>query len=128
MADTWVGINRFWASFGWPVYDDQTAFDKGTLSAYPHITYESGDGTFGHATFLTAHLWDRSPDWERLKKKAAEIKARLKDGGVKVNVDDGQLWIKAPEDMTLSQPIASGSDDEMVKRILVNVEVEFLTI
>ncbi len=127
MADTWVGINRFWSSFEWAAYDEQTSFDEGDRPAYPHITYESGDGAFTHETFLTAHLWDRSGDWERLKKKAAEIKEFVKDGH-KVNVDGGQLWFKLPDTMTFAQPIGSGSNDEMIKRILINITVEYLTV
>ncbi len=128
MADVWVGLNRFWNSFGWPAYDEQTYFDEDDQPTYPHITYESGDGDFGHETFLVAHLWDKSTDWERLKKKAAQIKAYVKDGGVKVNVEGGQLWFKLSDTMTFAQPIASGSDNENIKRILINMTVEYLTV
>ena len=128
MADTWVGLNTFWNSFGWSAYDEQTFFDEGDLPAYPHITYEAGDGTFGHETFLVAHLWDKSADWQRLKQKATEIKNAVKDGGYKVNVDGGQLWFKASDAMTFAQPIASGSDYENIKRILINMTVEYLTV
>ena len=128
MADVWVGLNRFWNSFGWAAYDEQTYFDENDLPAFPHITYEAGDGAWEHETFLTAHLWDKSQDWERLKKKAAEIKAYVGFGGVKVNVDGGQLWFKVSESMTFSQPIESGSDNENIKRILINMTVEYLTV
>ena len=49
MSDTWTGLNQFWNSFGWSAYDEQTVFDEGNMPAYPHITYESGDGDFGHS-------------------------------------------------------------------------------
>ena len=109
-------------------YDEQTVFAEGSMPAFPHITYEAGDGDFGHETFLVAHLWDRSSDWQLLKQKAAEIKAYVKDGGVKVNVDGGQLWFKLSDSMTFAQPIESGSDDPAVKRILINMTVEYLTV
>jgi hypothetical protein len=47
---------------------------------------------------------------------------------LKVNVDGGQLWIKIPVGMTFSQPIDSGSDNENIKRILINMTVEYLTV
>lgn len=128
MADAWTALQSFWSSFGWAAYDEQTVFPDGAQPAFPHITYEAGDGDFGHETFLVAHLWDRSTDWQRLKQKAAEIKAYLKDGGVKINVEDGQLWFKLVDTMTFSQPIESGSDDPAVKRILINLTVEYLTV
>lgn len=128
MADVWVGLNRFWNSFGWAAYDEQTYFDEDDLPSFPHITYEAGDGAWEHETFLTAHLWDKSPDWKTLKQKAAEIKEYIGLGGVKVNVDGGQLWIKIPVGMTFSQPIDSGSENENIKRILINMTVEYLTV
>ena len=128
MADIWVGLQRFWSSFGWSAYDEQTVFAEGSRPAYPHITYESGDGDSGHETFLVAHLWDRSTDWERIKKKANDIKEAVKDGGMKVDVEGGQLWFKLSDTMTFAQPIQSGSDDPAVKRILINMTVEYLTV
>ena len=125
--DNWQAQHAFWTSFGWPAYDDQTTFTEGDQPAYPHITYESADGDFGAEMQLSIHLWDRSGSWAGIKQKAAAVKAALKEGGVKLNTDSGQIWLKIPDGVNFSRPFATGSSDELVKRIMINVSAEFLT-
>ena len=43
-------------------------------------------------------------------------------------VDDGVMWFRIPETTPFAQIIPSGSEDDRVKRILLYVEVEFLTV
>lgn len=125
--DNWQAQQAFWSSFGWPAYDDQTTFTEGDEPAFPHITYESADGDFGAEMQLAAHLWVRSGSWAAIKQKAAEIKEALIDGGKKLDTDSGQIWLKIPDGVNFSRPFATGSSDELVKRIMINVSVEFLT-
>ena len=47
---------------------------------------------------------------------------------LKVNVDGGQLWFKLSDAMTFAQPISSGAEDEGIKRMLINMTVEYLTV
>lgn len=131
--DNWQALQKFWGSFEWPAYDEQTAFPEGYMPAFPHITYESGDGDFGRVAFLVAHLWDKdagpySVNWAGIKKKVSEIKDYIGQGGVKINVDGGQIWIKIPDSMSFAMPIGADPDDPTIKRILLNVEVEFLSV
>ena len=125
--DNWQAQHNFWSGFGWPAYDDQTTFTKDDLPAYPHITYESADGDFAAETQLAIHLWNRSGSWATIKQKAAEIKAALVGGGVKLNTDNGQIWLKVPDGVVFSRPFATGSSDELVQRIMINVSAEFLS-
>lgn len=125
--DNWQAQQAFWESFGWPAYDDQTTFNEDDLPAYPHITYESADGDFGAETQLAIHLWNRSGSWAAIKQKASEIKAALVGGGVKLNTDNGQIWLKIPDGVVSSRPFATGSSDELVQRIMINVSAEFLS-
>lgn len=125
--DNWQAQHNFWSGFGWPAYDDQTTFTKDDLPAYPHITYESADGDFAAQTQLAVHLWNRSGSWATIKQKAAEIKAALVGGGVKLNTDNGQIWLKVPDGVVFSRPFATGSSDELVQRIMINVSAEFLS-
>lgn len=124
--DNWQAQHAFWSSFSWPAYDDQTTFTEDDLPAYPHITYESADGDFGAQTQIAVHLWNRSESWAAIKRKAAEIKAALVGGGVKLNTDDGQIWLTIPDRIAFSRPFATGSSDELVQRIMINVSAEFL--
>ena len=125
--DNWQAQQAFWSGFSWPAYDDQTTFTEDDLPAYPHITYESVDGEFGGITTLAVHLWNRSESWAEIKRKAAEIKAALVGGGTKLNTDTGQIWITIPDGISFAQPAPTGSDDELVQRIMINVSAEFLS-
>lgn len=131
--DNWQALQSFWSGFGWPAYDEQTVFPEGYMPAYPHITYQSADGDFGRTAYLVAHLWDKDEDpysvnWMKIKQKASEIKKYIGIGGCKINVDGGQIWIKIPESMTFAEPIGADPDDPTLKRILLNIEVDFLSI
>lgn len=125
--DNWQAQQAFWSGFGWPAYDEQTTFTEDDLPAYPHITYESADGDFGAQTTLSIHLWNRNESWAAIKQKAAEIKAALVGGGVKLNTNSGQIWLKVPDQVIFSRPFATGSSDELVQRIMINVSAEFLS-
>lgn len=125
--DNWQAQQKFWESFGWPAYDDQTTFTEGDAPAYPHITYESADGDFGAEMQLSVHLWNRSGSWAAIKQMAEEIKRAIVGGGVKLQTDNGQIWIKVPDGVFFSRPFATGSNDEMVQRIMINVSAEFLS-
>lgn len=124
--DNWQAQQAFWASFGWPAYDDQTTFTEGDEPAYPHITYECADGDFGAEMQLSIHLWNRSGSWATIKQKAAEIKEALNGGGKKLDTDSGQIWLKIPDGVVFSRPFPTGSSDEYVQRIMINVLAEFL--
>lgn len=125
--DNYAALQAFWDSFGVDAYDEQTYFTEGTMPAYPHITYESVSGTWTSEKLLSAYIWDKSDSWAWLKQKAEEIKHTI-GSGITKPVDDGVIWFRIPETTPFSQIIPSGSDDERVKRILMYVEIEFLTV
>lgn len=125
--DNFAVLQSFWDSFGVDAYDEQTYFTAGTMPAFPHITYESVSGTWTSEKMLSAYIWDRSDSWAWLKQKAEEIKKQIGSGEVR-SVDDGIVWFRIPEATPFAQIIPSGSDDDKVKRILLYVEVEFLTV
>ena len=120
-------LQSFWESFGVDAYDEQTLFTDSAAPAYPHITYESFSGTWEARRTMSANLWNRSTSWKWLKEKAEDIKNTI-GNGITINVDDGIIWFRIPEYTPLAQVIASGSEDDLVKRILLNIEVEFLTV
>ena len=120
-------LQMFWESFSVNAYDEQTVFTEGQQPAFPHITYESFSGTWESYKTMSAHLWNRSESWAWIKEKAEEIKAAIGNGQT-IRVDNGLVWFRIPEFTPFAQVIASGSNDDLVKRILLTVEVEFLTI
>lgn len=127
MSDKWQAQQGFWGGFGWPAYDDQTTFTEDDLPTFPHITYESAVGQFSTETTLSIHLWNRATSWASIKQKAEEIKDSLSGGGVLVPADDGYIWFKVPENTVFARPYPTGSEDELVQRIMLTVSAEFLS-
>lgn len=122
--NNWQAIQSFWEEFGLDAYDDQTVFTEGTMPSYPHITYQSASGNFAQQSTLTASIWYRSySSWAEIKDKADQIRKAIGSGIIK-HTDEGIVWFRVPEFTTFAQPVDSG--DDSVRRIVVNVEVEFL--
>lgn len=125
--DNFAALQAFWESFGVDAYDEQTYFTTGDSPAFPHITYESVSGTWASQKMLSGYLWDKSDGWAWLKQKAESIKRAIWSG-ITFKVDDGVMWFRIPETTPFAQIIPSGSEDDRIKRILLYVEVEFLTV
>lgn len=122
----WQTQQAFWESFGIPAYDENTAFEKGASPAFPHITYEALNGVMGQVLAISASIWYRSSSWKEISEKADEILRAVKYGVI-MKVDNGYFWIKNPELSPFAQRMASGSDDDLVKRIYITLEAESLT-
>lgn len=120
-------INDFWNSFGviafheYSVPDERQLIEMG-LQPYPRITYSLQTNDFGTPTTMTASVWDRSTSWKSTSELRDQIINRIKDGGVKIN--NGKIWIKTgePNSSPLSDP------DDTLKRIVINIEVEYLEV
>ena len=93
-------------------------------AAYPYLTYELPVGEWqGGELALTVDLWYYGDSESVPNAKAREIRAALGLGGVKLDVDGGQLWLKRGS--PFSQPWKQ--DDDKVKSRRVNVSIEYLT-
>ena len=125
--NNYQALQSFWDMFGVDAYDENTYFTEDEMPAYPHITYESFSGTWEASRTQPAHLWNRSESWAWLKEKAEEIRQTI-GNGIILHTDEGIIWFRIPQYSTFSQVIPSGSDDDLVKRILLTVEIEFLTV
>ena len=113
-------LNTFWSSFGLKAYDETSVPDDAVL---PYITYESSMDDFDHKIALTASLWYRSFSWESIELKQLDIANSIGKGGVIVPYDNGSVWIAKGNPW--AQRMSDTSDDA-IRRIVLNVEVEFL--
>lgn len=114
-------IQKFWESFGWDAYDENSVPDDAKL---PYITYEVGTDSLDSDLYLTASLWDSSFSWKNISLKSEEIEKALKEHGyISLNIDNGYVWFRA------GKPFSSrmGADKDSIKRIALNIVVEFLT-
>lgn len=120
-------FSDFWNSFGVAAFHeasvpDEVQFEEMGISPYPRITYSLQTNDFGIPTSLTASVWDRSTSWKSTSELRDQIINRIKEGGIKIN--DGKIWIKtgAPRSSPMSDP------DDTIKRIVINIEVEYLEV
>lgn len=113
-------LNAFWNSFNLKAYDEYSVPDNTSL---PYITYEVSSDDFGNMILQTASLWYRSSSWSEITAKEQEIANFITRGGRMIKYDDGAIWIQkgSPWAQRLDDP-----SDNMIRRIILNVTVEFL--
>lgn len=113
-------IHDFWSGFGLPAYDENAVPDN---AAMPYITYSVATDSLEYIVLLTGSLWYRDTSWEDISIKAMEISIALKDGIVIPLDERGYVYLYR------GTPFAQrmGDTDDMVKRIYINVNAEYLT-
>jgi hypothetical protein len=113
-------LNNFWNSFDIPAFDENTVPDN---TIFPYITYEMSSDNFGNVLVQTASLWYRDSSWTAITNKSQEIADFITRGGRMLTYDGGALWIQkaSPWAQRLDDP-----SDDMIRRIVLNVIVEFL--
>ena len=118
------GLHSFWSGFGLTAYDERTV-PTGLLSPrMPYITYEVSTDNIGEPVALTGSIWYRSTSWAQVTSKLHEVEASIGYGGKTIKVDGGYLYI------TRGRPFSqrmSDDTDNSVRRIIVNIMVEYLT-
>ena len=122
-------IHNFWNSFRetknnittWQAYDEFSVPDGAT---YPYITYNVSTDRLGHPIPLTASLWDRNSSWKRITEKTEEISQYIGYGFTTEKTDDGYLYIV--QGSVFAQRM-NDPEDNLVKRMYLNLIVEFLT-
>ena len=114
-------LHAFWDGFGMKAYDENTVAENAT---FPRITYSVSTDSIGNLVILSASLWYNTRSWEDISKKADEIAAAIGYGGKILPVDGGYVWIMrgSPFAQRMAEP-----SDNMVRRIALNINAEFLT-
>lgn len=113
-------LQAFWSGFSLPAYDETTVPDGAQL---PYITYEASTDDFGNTIAQTASLWYRSAGWGDITAKEEQIADFIGRGGRMVAYDGGSMWIQkaTPWAQRMEEP-----SDDMIRRIVLNITVEFL--
>ena len=116
-------LHSFWSSFQLPAFDENTVPNGDNKPSYPYITYDVVIGEFDEFTAMSASLWDYGSSWSTITTKLAEISAKIGKGGCIVPCDGGALWIK------MGSPFAQriGDSNDMIRRIYINIVVEYVT-
>lgn len=110
----------FLASFEWATYDENTVPENAAL---PRLTYEFASNDFDYPVALTFSVWDRSTSWSSVTNKANEISEAIGRGGKMIPFDGGAIWV------TRGTPFAQrlADEDDSIRRIMININAEFLT-
>lgn len=115
-------LNSFWNSFGLPAYDENTIPDDVEM---PYITFEVSTGRMEDLILLSASLWYRSQSWAEITQKANQIgQAIARMMPPAIALDNGRLYLYqgSPFTRRMAEPSDNG-----VRRIVLNVQAEFLT-
>lgn len=113
-------LHNFWSSFGLKAYDENSVPEN---VEPPFITYEASSDSFGNTLLRTASLWYRSSSWESVTAKEKEISETITRGGYMIPFDGGTIWLQ--RSTPWAQRMGDPSDD-MIKRIVLTVSMEFL--
>lgn len=113
-------LHNFWSGFELKAYD-ATSVPDGT--EMPYITYEVATDSFGERLSLTASIWYRSSSWREIQQKEQEIADYIGRGGLMIAYEDGAMWLRRGTPWALR---LAGEGDEYVRRISLNIEVEFI--
>lgn len=119
----WQAQQEFWSSFGLSAYDQNTVPDSAQM---PYITYEAVTASFEDTLTITASLWYRSRSWSEISVKASEIERKIYNMPPSVEIEGGRYKVRLPSDMPFAQRMEDPEDKD-VRRIVLNVEWEFLT-
>ena len=117
--DKWQAQQNYWESFGLTAYDANTVPDDAQM---PYITYEAVSGSLDGMIPAFASLWYRSNSWSAISQKQTEM-SKTMDRQIKI--DGGYMKVRRPsanEAQRMDEP-----SDPLVRRILLNVEIEFLS-
>lgn len=117
-------LQKFWEQFSWDAYSAQTVPTGENAPKLPYITYDTSSDSFDNQLMLTASLWDNSMSWKKVEQKTAEIAKKIGENGYYIaKIDDGYMLVKK------GSPFAQrmGDDDNSLRRVVINIVVEFLT-
>lgn len=124
-----AAIYQWMNGFGIPAYASTSTPDEGDAEwqGFPYITYDLVVGEWGGGEVnVPVNVWYRTDSEAMPNAKVREIGEALGIGGATVPCDGGMVWLK--KGSPWAQAVRVEGDDEKVKRRLLNVSAEYLTI
>lgn len=122
--DSLQTLHSFWSSHGLKAYDENTVPDNAmSANGGKYLTYSAATAYFDEPVMLSASLWYKSTSWAEITQKADQIGKAIGLGGKLISCDDGYLWIK--RGVPFAQRMSD--EDDTIRRIYINVEVEYFT-
>ena len=118
--DKWNAQQYYWSSFGIPAYDRLTVPED---AEFPYITYEPASGSLDGVMLRSASVWYRGGhDWRGVTEKVLEIESTVER---LIKIDGGYMKVRKPSSNFAQR--MDDPDDPLIRRVVLNVEIEFLT-
>lgn len=117
-------LYQFYSGFGLRAMEENSVPTGNDRPLFPYLTYQVATGDFDTTVALSASLWYRSESLVEINAKRNEISRAIGPGGVSLKVDNGRIWITrgTPFSSTMGDP-----EDALIKRMILNVSVSYLT-
>lgn len=110
-------LTSFWNSFGIPAYDSSSVPES---AAFPYITFDVAQDSFGAETIMQASVWYRSTSWEGIEQTVEAISQKISRGGVMI---ESKIWLKKGTPFAQRVP----DEDDAIRRYVLNVTAEYMT-
>lgn len=117
--DKFSAQQLYWESFGLDAYNELTVPDEAPIRK---ITYQNVTGSLDGLLTASASIWDKSPSWSWIFQKVSQME-KLIDR--EIPIDGGVMKVRKPI-VNFAQPMTDPVD-AMIRRVVLTVEIEFLT-
>ena len=111
----------YWSSFGFPAYQELTV-PEDKRDQYPYITYQTASGSLGGVVNVSASIYYKGTSWAKAMEDVLEMERTIDR---QIFIDGGIMKVRKPVS-NFAQPM-NEAGDKNVRRILLTVEIEFLS-
>lgn len=109
----------YWSSFGMPAYHELTVPEDAKM---PYLTYQTASGQLGGVSNVSASVYYKGTSWASIMQEVSQMEKFIDR---QLFFDGGIIKIRKPL-ANFAQPM-SESGDPKVRRIVLTVEIEFLS-
>ena len=117
--DKWSAQKVYWSSFGFPAYEELTVPENAQM---PYITYQAVNGQLGGIMNASASLYYQGKSWTAIMQEVGQMEKAIDR---QVFIEEGIMKVRKPLSH-FAQPMSDPSDDK-IRRMLLTVEIEFLS-
>lgn len=118
--DKWQAQAAFWEKFG-AAYEENSVPDN---AGFPRITYNAAVNDIDNIVSVQASVWTRSTSWASADAITSAIEREIKSMGCPI-IEGGRYRVfigNTPFAQKMGDP-----NDDLIKRVLISVNFEFLT-
>lgn len=117
--DKWTAQKVYWSSFGMPAYQELTVPDDAKM---PYITYQTANGQLGGVVNVSASVYYKGTSWAAIMQEVSQMEKVIDRS---VLIEGGIMKVRKPLS-NFAQPMSEAGDTK-IRRILLTVEIEFLS-